>query len=110
MKPVVLIYSAFYGEENLKEVCAGIEEEGVPFEILKLAGDYGAFDLSKKAAESSILEVGIGIDEESVCLYCTALKTETPLFEVSINDKKALRIIGTNSARYVKKMPFKLIV
>lgn len=107
MKPAVLIYFSFDDEQAIKEICAGIEEEGVPFEVVKLDENLGAFELSKLAANTSVLEVGIGVDKEKVCIYCTALKTDTPLVEAELKDKKVLRIIGSNSARYVKKVPFK---
>lgn len=108
-KPAILIYSSYNNEEVMKEVCAGIEEEGVPFETIKLEESYKAAELSRKAAISSVVEAGIGIDEYKACFYCTTLKTKTPLMESEVKDKKALRTLGSNAARYVKKIPFKLI-
>lgn len=108
-KPVIRVNSNCSNPEFLKEICAGIEEEGVPFEVMEFNDKYEALQLSKNAALNSSLGTGIGIDNSKACFYSTAFKMETPLIECLLEDKKALRMMGCNAGRYIKRIPFKLI-
>ncbi|MCM8710029.1 glycerol dehydratase reactivase beta/small subunit family protein [Clostridium sp. SYSU_GA19001] len=108
IKPAILIYTSSRNEKVLKELCAGIEEEGVPFEVNMFKEGFKAEELSRKAAESSIVEAGIGVDRDKACFYCTILKTKDPLMKADVKADKILRTLGSNAARYIKKIPFKL--
>lgn len=90
----------------ISTVLLGIEEEGLPFTLEEK--DYSsALELGYKAAEGSHLGVGIGISDEIV-LHFIKLKENAPIFRISsTNDEMNLRNIGSNSARLVKRMPFK---
>ena len=76
-KPTIIIYTQEADSDLLHEVCSGIEEEGLLFEVHEKSGELD--ELAHAAAEDSMLGSGIG------------------------------RNLGANSARAVKKMPFKAI-
>ena len=62
-------------DEVLREICAGIEEEGVPFVILP-GPPLGALELALRAAQRSPLQVGIGSSADGV-RATTRAKTST---------------------------------
>lgn len=59
-KPSIFIYTHLADEAILREVCAGVEEEGVFYEITEFP-DECMEKLSYKAARDSMLGSGIGI-------------------------------------------------
>lgn len=107
-KPVMFIYTANCNEELLEEVKAGIEEEGVPFEIKECSAEKDAGTLAYEAASSSILEAGIGIKRCRICFQCLIGKKLSPLLNIETEDKKALRVFGSNAARFVKGCSLRL--
>lgn len=107
-KPVILIYAADINEELLKEVEAGIEEEGVPFQVKMYIEDKNAENLAYEAAKSSILEAGLGMRESKFCFQSLLGKSFSPLLNIDTEDKKALRIFGSNVARFVKGCSLRL--
>lgn len=60
-KPTVIIYTRDPDEDFLREICAGIEEEGVLYEIHSRDADMD--ELAFEAAKDSMLGSGIGIAE-----------------------------------------------
>jgi hypothetical protein len=109
-KPVLYIYYNSLGEQFLNEVLAAVEEEGVLFEVRKInvnAIVCTAENLAYEAALKSILEIGIGIDGEYVCMTYSKLPKHKPLQKFSILDKANLRLAGSNAARLVKGIPLK---
>ena len=109
-KPVVYIYYNSLGEKFLNEILAGIEEEGVLFEAKKsLVADSlcTAENLSYEAALDSILETGIGIDGQHVCITCSKLSKHEPLQSFTLIERANLRLAGSNAARLVKGIPLK---
>ena len=66
-KPSIFIYTHLADEAILREVCAGVEEEGVFYEITEFP-DECMEKLSYKAARDSMLGSGIGIFGTAVCL------------------------------------------
>mgnify|MGYP003372645231 CR=1 FL=1 len=96
-KPSIFIYIHKPDSLVLKEVCAGIEEEGVFYEIADFP-DKCTEELAYKAAEDSMLGSGIGISGTAVCLKIESYLTPTQI---------QCRNIGANSARAIKKLPFK---
>lgn len=94
-------------EEKLREVQAGLEEEGIPWRVKEEAG--GAFvSLGHQAATESQLGVGVGIDAEGMCIHYQKLPQDKPLFLLNADETKAKwRRIGYNAARLVKGIPFK---
>lgn len=61
-KPTVIIYTRDPDEDFLREICAGIEEEGVLYEIHSRDADMD--ELAFEAAKDSMLGSGIGIAEQ----------------------------------------------
>ena len=93
----------------MKQILFGIEEEGIPFETTFVdKGDAKA--LAYEACRKSILGVGIGVTEREVALHYEKLDPEAPLFEIAAGSpEEKLRAVGTNAARLVKKMAFRII-
>lgn len=111
IKPSIVIYvNSHYGQEaKLREVQAGIEEEGIPCAWYVGAGDAGS--LAYRGASESQLGVGVGISAEYMSVHSRKLPEETPLFVLADgNNSAAWRRLGCNAARLVKGTPFKELV
>lgn len=106
-KPSILIYTQKAAPEVLKEICAGIEEEGIFYEILELP-DQCMEKLAYKAARDSMLGSGIGIFQTDICLKMIGLEKGKNIEAYKTPSKQQARNLGCNSARAVKKQPFKL--
>lgn len=106
-KPTVIIYTREPDEDLLREICAGIEEEGVLYEVH--SRDVGMDELAFEAAKDSMLGAGIGIENRRIAMQMAKLPKGKNVFE--LNDPRfwQCRNLGSNSARAVKKMPFKAI-
>lgn len=113
IKPTIVIQSDKdrNQEEVLSEILAGIEEEGVLYEVVYKNDYYKekqeeiyslATRLAKAAAESSQLEVGIGVYNK-VALLTVHKLGGIPLLQT----ESEYRQMGHNAARYVKGMSFK---
>ena len=92
-KPSIFIYTHLADEAILREVCAGVEEEGVFYEIT--------------AARDSMLGSGIGIFGTAVCLKMWGLEKGRNIEAYLSPTKEQCRKVGANSARAIKKQPFK---
>ena len=103
-KPAVHIYEADSNPAYLSEICAGLEEESIPYAITNTEhGD--AKTLAFDAASHSRLRVGIGITQGAVALQIRNCPVENPVFLIDINSSPTLsqlRKLGTNAARAVK--------
>ncbi len=106
-KPSVLIYTDHADEDYLREVCAGIEEEGVLYEVVASQG--GLDELAYRAAKDSMLGSGIGIRKGRLAMQMRLLPEGRNVFELNQPQFWQCRALGANSARAVKKMPFKEI-
>jgi len=105
-KPVIKIFATKASERFLKEVLAGIEEEGVLYEVE--ISEYGTSkELATKAATESLLETGIGIDEESASITICKLPKNSSLQSYSCLNNDQLRLAGSNAARIIKGLPLK---
>ncbi len=105
-KPCILIYVSSPEEKIQKEICAGIEEEGVLFEIVeKKEKDINT--LAYDSANDSILGTGIGIREDSCMLTLSSLPKNKNIFCVNQPSNLQARYLGANAARIVKRKPFK---
>jgi hypothetical protein len=105
-KPSIFLYTFRPDRAIIKEICAGIEEEGVLFEIVEKeasSADQLAFD----AANDSILGSGIGITGKDAVMQMASLPIGKNVFTLRNASDQAYRILGENSARAIKKMPFK---
>lgn len=112
-KPTIIIYSRTADEAVLREICAGIEEEGVLFEITPQHLGT-ALTLSADACEASMLGVGIGICGSSISLHIKGMNVrqgfdeKTALFSHESPDTITARALGTNAARVIKKLPLRI--
>lgn len=104
-KPAILIYRRNPDQDYLREVCAGIEEEGVLYEVRQR--EECLDELAYLAAAESMLGVGIGIDGERIAMQMSRLPKGRNVFELDTPRFWQCRNLGANSARAVKKMPFK---
>lgn len=102
-RPVVVI--SYAGEsEALRDVRAGLEEEGVPARAEPAeAGEVVA--LAHEAARRSPLDVGVGLTADgSVCVHHAKLAPETPALT---GNRASARVCGHNAARLVVGIPLK---
>ena len=86
-------------------MCAGIEEEGVLYEVRQREACLD--ELAYMAAAESMLEAGIGIEGERLAMQMNRLPKGKNLFELDTPRFWQCRNLGANSARAIKKMPFK---
>ncbi|MCQ6265903.1 glycerol dehydratase reactivase beta/small subunit family protein [Fictibacillus sp. WQ 8-8] len=76
---------------SLKEICAGLEEEGVPYKVVDTIQEW-----------STSLQIKIVIDGEDILLYHDKL----PNKQAYLNEKRGHeRRAGKNAARMVKGLP-----
>lgn len=100
---IAVLYHSALDSNQIKEVCAGLEEEGVSF-LLKECDKANNFtELGNIAAGMSPLNVGIGIDQfGKLCVHHEKLKSEEPYIQdILQNGRKS----GKNAARLVKGLP-----
>ena len=105
-KPSIYIYVNEPATDLLREICSGIEEEGIFYEVIERESkdvNTLAFD----AANNSMLGSGIGMIGRRVGFQLKGLKKETLVFLLKDPSLKEARILGMNSARALKKQPFK---
>ncbi|MFP4697836.1 MAG: glycerol dehydratase reactivase beta/small subunit family protein [Eubacteriales bacterium] len=101
-RPSIYIYT--YLEDNiiLKEIIAGIEEEGVLFDRESVNNNISSEDLASQAAKKSILGIGIGIKKQEIKV---SINEQVKYGLVDFKTDKP-RVIGQNVARYIKQRPF----
>lgn len=105
-KPSIYIYTDRPDTAVLKDICAGIEEEGIFFEI-KDAESASVEDLAWNAANDSMLGSGIGISGLAAALQMKGIQKEKPVEAYNSPDKSQCRKLGANAARAIKKTAFK---
>ena len=94
-------------QAKLREIQAGIEEEGVPCQLSDMQQN-DAILLAHAGAGDSQLGVGVGVSAEAVCIHHRKLPAEQPLFvSGAATDTAEWRRFGYNAARLVKGLPFK---
>ena len=104
-KPTILIYTVQPDDELLREICAGIEEEGVLYEVvIRSSGDANA--LAAAAAGDSMLGSGIGLRTNAITLGVRCAEGGEPLASYDPATPEQARMLGANSARVIKKQPF----
>ena len=99
-KPTIIIYTQEADSDLLHEVCSGIEEEGLLFEVHEKSGELD--ELAHAAAEDSMLG-------QRIAMQMRRLPKGHNVFELNAPRFWQCRNLGANSARAVKKMPFKAI-
>jgi hypothetical protein len=112
-KPTIVIYTCRADAPLLKEVCAGIEEEGVLYEVISMS-DGRVSTLSAAASDASMLGVGIGIVDRQLSLHIKGMNVhsgeseKTALFSYTAPDAATARALGANGARVIKRLPLRL--
>ena len=99
-EPAVYIYERNASHEALIEICAGLEEEGVPYAVYKME-ENDVNHLAYNAANQSPLNVGIGITSSEAALQIENCRIENPVFHIQIEPNYCRRL-GINGARAVK--------
>lgn len=110
IKPSIMIWVTPHAqaERKLREVQAGIEEEGVPYTLFS-CDETDAVALAYQGAAQSQLGVGVGIGETAICVHFAKLPADQPLFVSEQADQvNEWRRCGYNAARLVKGIPFKM--
>ena len=95
-------------EAKIREIQAGIEEEGVPW-VSEYKEGLDALLLAYQAACTSALGVGIGVSGDEICIHYAKLPQEKPLFSIKAGGISSWRCCGYNAARLVKGVYFKEI-
>ena len=105
-KPSIFLYTCDGNCAIIKEICAGIEEEGVLYEIFEK--DVSDLDsLAFDAANDSILGSGIALVGRDAAMQMRTLPKGKNVFIMRNASLEAYRTLGANSARAIKKLPFK---
>lgn len=107
-KPSIRIYVIEPDREILKEICAGIEEEGIFYEVIRKE-NKDIHELCFESANDSILGTGIGIYNSVSALTISALPKGKQIFNLDKPTLQQARFLGINAARAVKKLSFKEI-
>lgn len=102
---LIVIYTYSPDAKILKEVLAGIEEEGLFAKTNREKAHVDAITLAYQAAAMSSTGVGIGIVEKTVKL---AVKENLRPVVIDL-EKCTARIIGQNAARYIKVKKLKVM-
>ena len=105
-KPSVTIYTNRPQPEIIYEICSGIEEEGIFYQVISRE-ELDLEELTYEAAADSILGSGIGVYRDTVAFQIKGLSKGQYIFSYKKPEKEQSRILGSNSARAVKKLPFK---
>lgn len=105
-KPSIFIYTCRPDTEILREICAGMEEEGVFYEISEHS-ENNVDELAWQAANDSMLGSGIGLSGKAAALQMRGIDKGRNIERYDYPDKIACRKLGANSARAIKKQPFK---
>lgn len=104
IRPDIIIKTYNPNTYALKEILAGIEEEGILYSIMDEEAYKDSQILATEAANMSKVEVGIGLNKEIATLYVHKV-IDVFLFETN----KDFRTIGQNSGKYVKGNPLILL-
>jgi len=132
-KPAVLIYESDACKMALTEICAGLEEESVPYAIYSgCTVSLDEYDqqqsqnvmhcksktLAYAAANHSRVHIGIGITPSAAAMQIKNCHIDKPVLYIILQEqesqklsnqdiyKQSLRRLGTNAARAVKGSVF----
>ena len=106
-KPTILIFTVRPDAALLRESCAGIEEEGVLYDVIaQPSGD--AISLAATASSMSMLGSGVALVDRSVALHIKGMELPSALLGYEGATLEQARDLGANSARVIKKLPLRL--
>lgn len=95
--------------EILRQVCAGIEEEGVPYRLVPSESEPDALAAAIRSAGLSMLDVGIGIDDGGVMAVAqTSFPHDRAVLRSDRPSPVVARRLGHNTARIVTRLPLDL--
>lgn len=105
-RPVVVV-NMLGSEARLlcRELCAGIEEEGVPFAVVSTGP--GLHEAAARAAEMSSLGVGVAVAVDHIVIAHARLLPERHVAEGHRPTKDQARLFGHDAARIVVGSPLK---
>lgn len=109
IKPCIIIhvYNHPTSGQKVREVQAGMEEEGIPCSIIE-SHEKDVATLAYQAACTSKLGVGVGISSDGLSIQYDKLPAKEPLFLLTTPGTPSdWRMFGYNAARLVKGIPFK---
>ena len=104
-KPSIFIYVNNPDTSSLRNVCAGIEEEGVFYEIKEME-TISLDELAWNAANDSMLGSGIGMTGNGIAMQMRGISKGRNIESYQNPDPMQSRKLGANSARAVKKLAF----
>ncbi len=105
-RPSIFIYTKRANSEYVKQICAGIEEEGVFYEVFEKDLSDASL-LAYDAANESMMGSGIGVFADKVALTIKGVSKEKNVESYTCPTLDDCRRAGANSARVIKKMPLK---
>ena len=104
---VMAVYPHAGSESKIRELQAGMEEEGIPWTMIQ-GNEVDATLLAYQAAVYSKLGVGVGIGPQGLAIQHDKLPVQEPLFQLTTSGtSRDWRTYGYNAARLVKGIPFK---
>ena len=101
IKPTIVIKTYNPNSQALKEILAGIEEEGMLHTLLDEYVQQDSCTLAREAANISQVQVGIGLND-TIATLCVHQLVDILLFDTNTE----FRFIGQNGSRYIKGDPF----
>ncbi|MBO0850538.1 MAG: hypothetical protein J2P20_13820 [Pseudonocardia sp.] len=103
--PALLVLDGGAAADLVREVCAGVEEEGVPVRVVPgVSGD--ADRLGAEAADRSALQVGIGLDPLGTVVVRHALMSRHgPVHTLAGGGRTGWRRAGRIAARIITGLP-----
>ncbi|WP_233558209.1 glycerol dehydratase reactivase beta/small subunit family protein [Tessaracoccus sp. OH4464_COT-324] len=105
--PTIELFAATgLDERQLSAVLLGVEEEGVPC-VVSHREELNPLVLAKSAATSSRLGVGIGMSLDYAVVTLDKLPEARPYIVVQSTSAEAARLLGSNAARIVKRIPLR---
>ncbi|NLJ90701.1 MAG: glycerol dehydratase [Clostridiales bacterium] len=105
-RPTILIYTLNVDDYLMvEEMCAGIEEEGLLYEVKRHY--FGVLEeLSYNAANESILGCGIGVEGGRALMSLRNMDKGEYVFSLENPSLSQCRKLGANAARAVKRVAF----
>lgn len=94
----------------IKEIIAGVEEEGIPIRISDVETENcNIVDEAYITSQQSSIGIAIGIKKNRIILHYDKRKKDDPITDMTLNiyEKEKARIIGGNAARLYKILPLK---
>ena len=97
-----VIYANVPNPAALPEILAGLEEEGVPGEVVILAANEAdPLEMAKAASKESVFGCGIGLSNGKAALFADGAVVARP-------GTLSPRAVGKNAALFIKKERFEL--